>query len=167
MTYRLTSAQHCVLAECVRSGLVGWMITCPIAGQQSRLLQAKATTLLGFGFSRFATMASNHFGSDFHPSCHGSRNEFPLSISEACALANDVELEMATDDEIHAAALIAAYSPYGQPQVLGRDWRAYVTMLDAVGISLVDADPTWKQQVRDRLRPFCAAVASAHAIAAE
>ena len=40
-------------------------------------------------------------------------------------------------------------------------------MLDAVGISLVDGDPAWKQQVRDRLRPFCAAVASAHAIAAE
>ena len=69
MPYRLTSAQRWVLADCVRTSLVGWLITCPVAGQRCRILQARATSLLGFGFSRFTTMAANHFGSDYRP-CH-------------------------------------------------------------------------------------------------
>ena len=87
---------------------------------------ARATSLLGFGFSRFTTMAANHFGSDYRPRRPGSTDTFPLSIAEAAALANDVELEMATDDQLHAAALIAAHSPYAQPEIRGRDWRTYL-----------------------------------------
>src|SRR5918994_1109626 len=83
MPYRLTSAQRCVLADCVRTGLVGWLITCPVAGQRCRILQARATSVLGFGFSRFTTMAANHFGADYRPRRPGSTDTFPLSIAEA------------------------------------------------------------------------------------
>jgi hypothetical protein len=167
MPYRLTSAQRWVLADCVRTSLVGWLITCPVAGQRCRILQAQATSLLGFGFSRFTTMAANHFGSDYLPRRPGSTDTFPLSIVEAVALANDVELEMAGDDQLYAAALIAAHSPYAQPEIRGRDWCTYVTLFSDIGIDPWAGDPTWNREVRDRLRPFRRAVAASHAIAAE
>ena len=167
MPYRLTSAQRGILADCVRTGLVGWLITCPVAGRQCRLLQARATSVLGFGFSRFTTMAANHFGSDYRPRRPGSADPFPLSIAEAAALANDVELEMAGDDQLHAAALIAAHSPYAQPEIKGRDWYTYVTMLSEIGIDPWAGDPSWSRRVRDRLRPFRRAVAASCAVAAE
>jgi hypothetical protein len=167
MPYRLTSAQRWVLADCVRTSLVGWLITCPVAGQRCRILQARATSLLGFGFSRFTTLAANHFGSEYRPRRPDSTATFPLSIAEAAALANDVELEMAGDDQLHAAALIATHSPYAQPEIKGRDWRAYVTMLGEIGIDPWTGDPTWSHEVRDLLRPFRRAVAASRAIAAE
>jgi hypothetical protein len=167
MPYRLTSAQRCVLADCVRTSLVGWLITCPVAGQRCRILQARATTVLGFGFSRFTTMVATHFGADYQPRRPGSTDTFPLSIAETAALANDVELGFATDDQLHAAAVIAAHSPYAQPEIRGRDWRTYVTLLAEIGIDPWTADPAWSREVRDRLRPFRRAVAAAHALAAE
>ncbi len=90
---------------------------------------------------------------------------FPLSIAEAFALANDIELEMATDDELFCAGLIAAYSPYGQPEVCSRDWRTHVTALVALGLS-VDCPPlpdgrSWRNVARDRLGAFRRAVAAA------
>ncbi len=167
MPYRLTSVQRCVLADCVRTGLVGWLITCPVAGQQCRIFQARATSLLGFGFARFTAMAAHYFGSVYRPCRPGSTVPFPLSIAEAAALANDVELEMAGDDQLHAAALIAAHSPYAQPEIRSRDWRTYVTMLAEIGIDPWTGDPAWGREVRDRLRPFRRAVAASRAIAAE
>ena len=77
MTYRLTSAQRCMLADCVRAGLVGWLLTCPVAGQQCRMLQARATTSSGFCFSRFATTAANHFGPDYRPRSPGLGRHVP------------------------------------------------------------------------------------------
>jgi hypothetical protein len=159
MPYHLTSAQRCVLADSVRAGLLGWLLTCPVAGRQSRILEGKATNILGFGFSRFATLAATHFGKDYHPRCITGA-EFPLSISEASALANDIELGFATPDQLRAAGLIAAFSPYGQPEVGSRDWRAYLTALDVIGLDLWGGDPTWKEQVTERLRPFRRAVAA-------
>ena len=167
MTYRLTCAQRRILAECVRAGLVGWLLTCPVAGRHCLVLQARSTTILGFSFSRFVTAASNHFGRDYRPRSPGAAGMFPLSIEEACALANDVELGMATGDEIHAAALIAAHAPFAQPAIGGPDWHPYTAMLDRLGIDILDGDPAWKPRVRDRLRPFRRAVAASRAIAAE
>jgi hypothetical protein len=169
MKYHLTSAQRCVLADCVRAGLVGWLITCPVAGQQCRLLQAKATGVLGFSFSRFASMASTHFGHDYSPSCSGNGSLFPLSITEAGALANDVEMDIAAPLQVWAAGMIAAHSPYAQPEVLGRDWRTYTGMLAAVGIDWQVGSPDWKEQVRRRTRAFrkFVAISADHAIAAE
>ena len=167
MTYRLTCAQRRILAECVRAGLVGWLLTCPVAGRHCLVLQARSTTVLGFSFSRFVTAAGNHFGRDYHPRSPGAAGMFPLSIEEACALANDVELEMATGDEIHAAALIAAHAPFAQPAIGGPDRHPYTAMLDRLGIDILDGDPAWKPRVRDRLRPFRRAVAASRAIAAE
>lgn len=167
MPYRLTSAQRLLLADCVRTSLVGWLITCPVAGQRCLLLQARATSLPGFGFSRFTTMVASYFGSDYRPRRPGSAGTFPLSIAEAAALANDVELEMAGNDQLHAAALIAAHSPYAQPGIKGRDWRTYVTLLAEVGIDPWIGDPTWSREVRERLRTFRRAVAASYAIAAE
>ena len=167
MPYRLTSVQRWVLADCVRTGLVGWLITCPVAGPRCRILQARATSVLGFGFSRFTTMAAAHFGSDYRPHRPGSTDTSSLSIAETTALANDVELGFATDNQLHAAALIAAHSPYAQPEVRGRDWRAYVTMLAEIGIDPWAGDPAWGREVRDHLRPFRRAVAASRVLAAE
>lgn len=153
-TYRLTSAQRCVLADCVRLGLVGWLITDPQVSHKARAIQGRATNILGFGFSRFATMAATHFGSDYHAKSVVAGDEFPLSIVEAVALANDIELEMATDDQLFAAAQLAAHSPFAQPEVGSRDWRSYTTMLDRLGIDMMDGDPTWKAQVAQRLHEF-------------
>jgi len=164
MTYRLTSAQRRLLADCVRAGLVGWLLTCPIAGQQSRLLQARSTTVLGFSFNRFVTAVVNDLGQDYHPRSPGPADMFPLSIGEACALANDIELEIATDDEIHAAALIAAHSPFAQPGIRGPDWHPYTDMLAEVGVG-IDGDLAWKSQVRNRLHAFRRHVAAVHAAA--
>jgi hypothetical protein len=165
MPYRLTSAQRDILADGVRTGLVGWLLTCPVAGRQCRLLQARSTTLLGFSFNRFVTAAASHFGRDYRPRSQGVAGMFPLSIEEACALANDVELEMATGDEIQAAALIAAHAPFAQPAIGGPDWRDYAALLDRLGIDVMGGDPAWKSRVRDRLRALRRHVAAVHAAA--
>jgi hypothetical protein len=160
MAYKLTSAQRCVLADCVRSAITGWLLTDPVVGQMTRRMEYKATTICGFSFSRFATAAINHLGASYHPRSPGSAADFPLGIAEAAALANDVEMEMATDDQILAAGIIAAHSPLGQPEVCGRDWRTYTTMLSALGLSINDDCPDWRNEVRDGLRPFRKAVAA-------
>ena len=162
-TCNLTAAQRCVLADCVRAGLVVWLLTFPVAGRQSRILEGKATTVLGFGFPRFATLAVNHFGTDYRPRCAAGA-EFPVSVTEASALANDIELGFATFDQLYAAGLVAAFSPYGQPGVGSRDWRAYLAALDAIGLDPWGGDPTWKEQVAERLRPFRRAVAASAVI---
>src|SRR3954453_8605128 len=114
MAYRLTSAQRCILSDCVRSALAGWLLTDPHHGQDARRWQYKATTVLGFSFSRFASMAMNAAGVEYRPVSPASRANFPLSIKETVSLVNDIELEMSTDDELLAAGIIAAHSPYGQ-----------------------------------------------------
>src|SRR4051812_44369676 len=119
-TYRLTSAQRCVLADCVRSAITGWLLTDPVVGQMTRRMEYRATTILGFSFSRFATSAINHLGASYHPRSPGSAADFPLGIAEAVALAHDIEMEFATDDQLLAAGVIAAHSPLGQPEVCGR-----------------------------------------------
>jgi hypothetical protein len=162
MSYRLTSAQRSVLANCTRTAVIGWLLTDPEVEQQARRLEHKATNILGFGFSRFATMAIAEFGAGYRPGSvlHGVR--FPLSIAEVSALANDIEMEMANDDELFAAGLIAAHSPYGQPEVCSRDWRTYVAMLAALGLSIDHVTTNgWRDEVRTRLRPFRRAVAAA------
>lgn len=163
MTFRLTSAQRCVLADCTRAAILGWLLTDPNVGQQARRLEHKATNIVGFGFSRFATMAMNEIGSDYRPQSVTPGIQFPLSIAEAFALANDVEMEMATTDELYCAGLIASYSPYGQPEVCSRDWRTHVAALAALGLS-VDCPSlprSWRDIVREQLRPFRRAVAAA------
>ena len=164
---RITTAQRLLLADSVRGGLVGWLLTCPVAGQQCRLIRGRAATAAGFSFSRFASAAGAHFGPDFHPYCIGSGRMFPLSVEESCALANDLELELAADDQIRAAALVAAHCPYAQPDVRGPSWRTYTSMLAAAGIDWTQGNPAWKATVADLLRPFRRAVAASRAVAAE
>src|SRR3954468_15577066 len=123
MTYRLTSAQRCVLADCTRTALVGWLLTDPDCDQIARRWEYKATTILGFSFSRFITQAIQHLGDDYRPGSVVPDCRFPLSIAEVSALANDIEMELATDDQLYAAGVMAAHSPYGQPEVGSRDWR--------------------------------------------
>jgi hypothetical protein len=106
MTYRLTSAQRCVLADCTRTALVGWLVTDPAVEGKARRIQYKATGILGFGFSRFVTMAVTEFGADYRPGSVLPGVHFPLSLAEAAALANDIELEMATDGQLHAAGVM-------------------------------------------------------------
>lgn len=105
------------------------------------MLQTRATTLCGFSFSRFVTAAANQFGRDYRPRSPEAAGAFPLSIEEACALANDVELEMATGDATLAAALITAHAPFAQPGIGKPDWLSYTTMLDRLGIGILDGDP--------------------------
>jgi hypothetical protein len=167
MAYRLTSAQRCVLADSTRAAILGWLLTDPDMGQQARRLEHQATTILGFGFSRFANLAMSQIGASYRPRSVTPGIQFPLSIAEAFALANDIELEIATDDELLCAGLIAAYSPYGQPEVCSRDWRTHVAALAALGLS-VDCPPlpdgrSWRDVVRDRLGAFRRAVADATA----
>jgi hypothetical protein len=47
MTYRLTSAQRCVLADCTRAALVGWLLTDPAVDRSARRIEYKATGILG------------------------------------------------------------------------------------------------------------------------
>jgi hypothetical protein len=161
--YHLTSVQHCVLADCTRTAILGWLLTDPAVEQQARRLEYKATNILGFGFSRFATMAINQFGAGYRPRSVAQGVVFPLTIAECFALANDIEMEMATDIQLYAAGLIAAHSPYGQPEVCSRDWRTYVAMLAALDLSIDHAACGWRDLVRRRLRPFRCAVAAAQA----
>lgn len=163
MTLRLTFAQRCVLADCTRTALVGWLLTDPDVGQKARRLEHKATSVLGFSFSRFANLVMDEIGEDYRPHSVTAGIVFPLSIAESFALANDIELEMATDEQLFCAGLIAAYSPYGQPEVCSRDWRTHVAALAALGLT-VDC-PTlprpWRDVVREKLLPFRRAVAAA------
>ena len=73
---------------------------------------------------------------------------------------------MATDDQLIATGIIAAHCPFGQPEVCSRDWRTYIAMLTALGLSMDEARPDWRAEVKDRLRAFRRAVATA-LIAAE
>lgn len=161
MAYRLTSAQRCVLADCVRSALVGWLLTDPHHGQAARRWQHKSTTILGFSFSRFVTMAMAEAGAEYRSVSPASRANFPLSISETCALATDIELEMATDNELLAAGIISAHSPLGQPEVCSRDWRIYTAALKALGLSIDDDRQLWRHEVRAICYAFRLAVQAA------
>lgn len=175
MAYRLTSSQRCVLADNVRATILGWLLTDPDVGQQARRLEYKATGILGFGFSRFAQMSINEIGATYRPRSTTHGVVFPLSIAESFALANDIELEMATGNELYCAGLIAAYSPYGQPEVCSRDWRTHVAALAALGLTVdcpaLPDGGCWRDIVRDRLfafrRAVAAAAASSKLIAAE
>lgn len=167
MAIRLTSAQRCLLAECVRGAMVGWLLTDPHASHKARRFEHKATSILGFGFFRFVNLCMVEFGPDYRPRSPASDSFFPLSIVEAAILANHVEMEMATDDELKSAGLVAAHSPYGQPSVGSRDWRTYVATMEVLGLFMDEERPDWRQDVRNHLRPFYEAVAAAHAVAAE
>ncbi|UEM08239.1 hypothetical protein JL101_036470 (plasmid) [Skermanella rosea] len=160
---RITTSQRLVLADCTRLGLVGWLVTDPVVGHKARRFEHMATTIGGFRFSRFATLAMNELGPDYMPKSPASAMTFPLSIAEAAALANDIELELATPEQLHAAALIAAFSPYGQPEVGTRDWRSYVSVLNVLGVFVDEGYPNWRAEVESALRPFCRAVASSYA----
>ena len=166
LAHKLTVDQKLMLADCVRNALTGWLITCPRSRQTATRIQNQFTTIAGFSFSRFAYATTRALGQDFHPTCPGTGREFPLSIAESVALANDVELELASDDELFAAGLVAAHSPFGQPQVGSADWRVYVSAMRVLDVPFLDGDPTWKARVRDRLRPFRRAVAVASTVLA-
>jgi hypothetical protein len=161
MTYRLTSAQRCMLSDCVRGALMGWLLSDPHYSQSARRWQYKTTTVAGFSFSRFITMAMNEAGAEYRPVSFASKANFPLGISETAALCNDIELEIATDDELLAAGIIAAHSPYGQPSVGGRDWHAYTAALKALGLTIDDDRPSWRHEVRAHLYSFRMATAAA------
>ena len=163
----LTVDQTLMLADCVRSAIQGWLLTCPRSRQTALRLQSQFTTHSGFSFSRFAHAATAAFGGDYRPTCPGTGSEFPLSISESISLANDIELGLANDDEIFAAGLIAAHSPLGQPQVGSSEWRTYVAAMRVLNVAFLDGDPDWKTKVRDRLTVFRRHVASVDHIAAE
>jgi hypothetical protein len=170
MAYRLTSAQRCIMADCCRNALLGWLLTDAEISQKVRRIEYKSTTISGFSFSRFLDMASSEIGDDYRPHSVNRSVRFPLSIREVAALANDIELQLATDDELWAAGAIVAHSPYGAPEVCSRDWRAYVGALAALGLSIDDDRPDWREQVRTRLHGFrrdVAAAAVADLVAAE
>jgi hypothetical protein len=172
MPYRINFAQRCVLADCTRTAIPGWLLTDPAIDTKVRRIEYKATTILGFSFSRFASMAIDEIGGDYQAGSVVYGVKFPLSIAETFALANNIELEMATDEQLHAAGIIAAHSPYGQPEVCSRDWRTYVAMLAALGLSIDDdkVGPTgWRDHVRQRLEGFRheVALAALPSVAAE
>lgn len=54
--YNLSDEQRRLLAECLRAGVTGWLVTCPTAGRQCRQFQARATLGARFSFSRFASL---------------------------------------------------------------------------------------------------------------
>lgn len=160
MTCRLTSAQRCVLADCTRTALVGWLLTDPAVKDTARRIEETATGILGFRFSHFMTMAMAEFGAGYRPGSILPGIKFPLSLAEAAALANDIELDTATYGQLRAAGIIAAHSPHAQPEVGSRDWRTYIRMLSVLGVSTDDEACGWHDRVRERLRPFRRAVAT-------
>jgi hypothetical protein len=173
MAIRLTSAQRCVLADSTRAAVLGWLINDPQVQVRALRIANKATTIGGFSFSRFADMAIAEIGGDFRP---GSSTpdlrllRFPLSLTEVVALANDIELEIATDDEMYCAGLIVAHSPYGQPAIGSPEWRNYLSVTKALKLPIDYDASDWREIVRDRLRAFRRAVAAAavsHLVPAE
>ncbi|EWY36413.1 hypothetical protein N825_27085 [Skermanella stibiiresistens SB22] len=158
---KLTPSQRGVLVGCVRDALVGWLTTDPVVGDVCRRLRHDAATGGHLPFSKFAHAAMERIGPSYHARSPGSAAVFPLSIAEVLALANDIELELATDDQIHAAGLIAARSPLGQPDPGGRDWVIYEGMLKRLGMSSDDGPVGWRADVHHRLKAFRRAVAAA------
>ena len=161
--HNLTTAQRLVLADCMRLGLIGWLTTCPWAGTTACRLRRQSTTTAGFQFSRFASTAIAAFGCDYRPRCFGTGREFPLSILEAVVLANDLELDLATADQIQAAAVLAAHCVYAQPETDSYAWRHYTAVLSVLGLSMMGGDPGWRATVRERLREFRGLLAPPHA----
>lgn len=154
----LTVPQRLVLADCVRFGLIGWLTTCPQVGTAARRLRHRSTTSDGFRFSGFASLAMAAFGSDYHPVCIATGRAFPLSILEAVALANDLELDLATPDQIYAAAVLAAHCVYAQPETSSYAWRHYTAALSSLGLSMMGGISGWRMLVHDHLGDFRAAL---------
>jgi hypothetical protein len=161
MAYRLTSAQRCMLSDCVRGALMGWLLSDPDVGPAARRIEHMATTIVGFSFSRFVDMAVAEIGGDYRPRSFVSNARFPLTVHETAALAAGIEMHMSSEDQIVAAGMIACHSPYGQPSVGTRDWRTYIAALAALGLSISDERPGWREEVRERLHAFRRAVAAA------
>jgi hypothetical protein len=109
-------------------------------------------------------MAMNEAGPAYRPSSITPGVQFPLSVAEAAALENDIEMEMATDTQLLAAGIVICHSPYGQPSVCSRDWRTYTSLLAVLGLSIDDGRPMWRDDVRNALRPFRRAVGAASTV---
>jgi|tagenome__1003787_1003787.scaffolds.fasta_scaffold20503271_3 hypothetical protein len=164
MARRLTSAQQLLLADCVRSALIGWLQADPAYGQAARRWHHQATTIAGFSFSRFANLAIAETGKHYMAGSPTSPHvRFPLGVRDTAALANLLEMQpgMATDDTLRGAGLIACHSPYGQPSVCGREWKTYIGMLKALGLSIDDDRPGWRDEARHELRHFSMEVGAA------
>lgn len=153
MGFRITAPQRRLLADWTRTALVGWLITDPNCFEAAFRWQYRSTTVLGFSFPQFFEHALDGIGHEYRPGRGNPGFEFPLSIIETAVLANNVEAGLATEDQLYAAAVIVAYSPYCQPQVGSREWTAYRLTLEALGLSIHDPDSLfdWREVVRDRL----------------
>lgn len=76
---------------------------------------------------------------------------FPLPAAELYALVKAVEDGTANDEEMEAAATIAAFAPMAQPDCSSRDWRVLTRALTHFGKDPADAHPYWRDIVQHHL----------------
>lgn len=76
---------------------------------------------------------------------------FPLSDEQLSELVSAVENGTANAEQIEAAAVIAAFAPFAQPEVSSADWRVLSRALTRFEFDRLEPHPYWPDLVRHHL----------------
>lgn len=76
---------------------------------------------------------------------------FPLPAADLSRFVSDVETGAATEEELEAAAIIAAHAPFAQPETSSRDWRVLVRTVSKFNRDPYEAYPYWRDLVQHHL----------------
>ena len=76
---------------------------------------------------------------------------FPLSAEQLSELVSAVEDGTASDEQMEAAAIIAAFAPFAQPEVSSADWRVLSRALNRFEFDRFEPHPYWPDLVRHHL----------------
>lgn len=76
---------------------------------------------------------------------------FPLTAVQLSDLVHAVEDGTATDEQMEAAAVIAAFAPMSQPEVSSADWRVLSRALVRFEFDRFEPHPHWRDLAQHHL----------------
>lgn len=76
---------------------------------------------------------------------------FPLSAAQLSELVSAVQDGTANDEQLEAAAVIAAFAPFAQPDVSSADWRVLSRALTRFEFDKLEPHPHWRDLAQHHL----------------
>jgi hypothetical protein len=76
---------------------------------------------------------------------------FPLSAAQLSELVSAVNDGTANDEQLEAAAVIAAFAPFAQPEVSSAEWRVLSRALSRFKFDRFEPHPHWRDIAQHHL----------------
>jgi hypothetical protein len=76
---------------------------------------------------------------------------FPLTDEQLSDLVSAVESGNANEEQLEAAAIVAAFAPMSQPEVSSSDWRILSRALSRFDFDHLEPHPHWRGLVQHHL----------------